>query len=121
MIPFPVTQKKAEQLQARMEACGLREADIDESFIASGGPGGQKVNKTATCACLAHRPTGLAVKMQKSRSQAMNRFWARRRLCELLEERTLGPSSPRNQEQSRIRKQKDRRRRRRNKAPGSTE
>ncbi len=116
MIPFPVTLKKAEQLQTRMEACGLRETDIDESFIASGGPGGQKVNKTATCACLTHRPTGLAVKMQKSRSQAMNRFLARRRMCELLEERTLGPNSPRNQEQSRIRKQKDRRRRRRNRS-----
>jgi peptide chain release factor len=121
MIPFPVTQKKVEQLQSRMDSCGLRETDIDESFIASGGPGGQKVNKTATCACLTHRPTGLSVKMQKSRSQAMNRFLARRRLCELLEEQLLGPRSPRNQEQSRIRKQKDRRRRRRTKAHGPTE
>lgn len=121
MISFPVTQKKAEQLQVRMEACGLRETEIDESFIASGGPGGQKVNKTATCACLTHRPTGLTVKMQKSRSQAMNRFLARRRLCELLEERTLGPNSPRNLDQSRIRKQKDRRRRRQNRAHPATD
>lgn len=112
MISFPVTHRKAEQLRQRMGACGLREEDLGESFIASGGPGGQKVNKTATCVCLVHRPTGFSVKMQKSRSQAMNRFLARRRLCELLEERTLGLNSPRNQEQSRIRKQKDRRRRR---------
>jgi peptide chain release factor len=117
MISFPVTLKKAEQLRQRMEACGLREPDIDESFIASGGPGGQKVNKAATCVCLVHRPTGLSVKMQKSRSQPMNRFLARRRLCELLEERLLGNQSPRNREQSRIRKQKDRRRRRNRSGP----
>ena len=121
MISFPVTQKKAEQLHQRMEACGLREADIDESFITGGGPGGQKVNKTATCVCLVHRPTGLAVKMQKSRSQPMNRFLARRRMCELLEEKKLGPASPRNLEQSRIRRQKDRRRRRRNRVRSVTE
>ncbi|NLH16201.1 MAG: peptide chain release factor-like protein [Phycisphaerae bacterium] len=114
MISFPVTQKKAEQLRQRMGACGLREEDLDETFISSSGPGGQKVNKSATCVCLLHRPTGLSVKMQKSRSQPMNRFLARRRLCELLEEQSLGPQSPRNQQRSRIRKQKDRRRRRRN-------
>jgi protein subunit release factor B len=98
-----------------MEACGLHENDLDESFIASGGPGGQKVNKAATCVVLVHRPTDLSVKMQRSRSQPMNRFYARRRLCELLEEKQLGPQSPRSREQSRIRKQKDRRRRRRGK------
>ncbi len=115
MIPFPVTDTKRRQLMTRMDSCGLRENDIDESFIAAGGPGGQNVNKTAACVLLVHRPTGLSVKMQRSRSQPMNRFLARRRLCELLEEEQLGPHSPRSQEQRRIRKQKDRRRRRHHK------
>ncbi|MBN1124406.1 MAG: peptide chain release factor-like protein, partial [Sedimentisphaerales bacterium] len=76
------------------------------------GPGGQKVNKTATCVVLTHVPTGLIVKMQKDRSQRLNRFYARRRMCELLEEKQLGDCSPKARKIARIRKQKDRRRRR---------
>jgi protein subunit release factor B len=121
MIPFPVTEKKRQQLLARMETCGLRESDLVESFFPAGGPGGQKVNKTATCVQLVHQPTGLSVKMQRSRSQPMNRFLARRRLCELLEEKQLGPQSPRSQEQLRIHKQKDRRRRRHREKTGRSE
>ena len=68
-----------------MAACGMREGDLEEHFVTSGGPGGQKVNKTSTCVVLRHVPTGLEVKMQKARSQSLNRFYARRRLCELIE------------------------------------
>ncbi len=121
MISFPVTQRKIEQLRQKMEACGLRESDLEETFIVGGGPGGQKVNKAATCVCLVHRPTGLSVKMRKSRSQPMNRFLARRRLCELLEDRLLGPNSPRSRERLKIRKQKNRRRRRRDRSNSTTE
>lgn len=108
MVHFNVTPKKAAELRARMAACGLCEEDFDEHFITAGGPGGQKTNRTATCVCLTHRPTGLEVKMQKSRSQALNRFYARRRLCELIE----GDQSPPAQKHRRIRKQKKRRERR---------
>ena len=113
MSRFGVTPQKEAELERRMEACGLSEADLEESFVRSGGAGGQHVNKTATCVMLRHRPSGMEVKMQKARSQSLNRFYARRRLCELLEARTLGSDSPAAREAARIRKQKDRRRRKR--------
>jgi protein subunit release factor B len=112
MPSFGVTQAKERELRARMESCGLREADLEERFVTSGGPGGQKVNRSSTCVCLRHAPTGIDVKMQQARSQALNRFLARRRLCELLEERSLGGSSPEALRRLRLRRQKDRRRRR---------
>ncbi|GAH24573.1 unnamed protein product, partial [marine sediment metagenome] len=52
----------------------VREDDLIEKFIHSGGPGGQNVNKVATCVYLKHVPTGFEVKMQKARSQGLNRF-----------------------------------------------
>ncbi|MCC6696017.1 MAG: peptide chain release factor-like protein [Candidatus Hydrogenedentes bacterium] len=112
MSRFGVTPEKALELENRMTACGLREADLEESFIRSGGAGGQHVNKTSTCVYLRHAPTGTEVKMQKARSQALNRFYARRRMCELLEARTLGEDSPEAKRAAKIRKQKARRRRR---------
>ena len=113
VINFGVTEQKAEELQQRMQICGLLEKDIEEAFVRSRGAGGQNVNKTSTCVQLKHTPTGLAVKIQLSRSQALNRFYARRQLCELLETRLLGKDSPKAQEINKIRKQKDRRSRRR--------
>lgn len=116
MPSFGVRPEKQQELERRMAACGLREADLDERFIRSGGPGGQKVNRTATCVQLRHSLSGLEVKMQQARSQALNRFHARRRLCELLEARQLGADSPEALERERIRKRKLRRRRRARKA-----
>lgn len=113
MIHFGVTEKKRAELLARMAACGLAEADLEEKFVRSSGPGGQRVNKTSSCVYLRHRPTGLEVKMQRTRQQGLNRFYARRRLCELIEEKTLGKQSPEAQRHEKIRKQKQRRRRRR--------
>jgi protein subunit release factor B len=115
MIDFGVTEHKARELHERMAACGLREADIQEKFVRSGGPGGQKVNKVSTCVYLKHQPSSLEVKMQNSRSQGLNRFYARRRLCELLEEKIPGLQSQEETKRQKLRKQKDRRRRRRKK------
>ena len=64
-------------LEKRMALLGVREEDIVESFIRSSGPGGQNVNKTATCVYLKHLPTGLEVKCQRQRSQLLNRSLAR--------------------------------------------
>jgi protein subunit release factor B len=111
-MDFGVTPKKQAELEARMMALGLREADLQEKFIHSSGPGGQRVNKTASCVYLKHVPTGLEVKMQQERQQRLNRYYARKRMCELLEERTLGEKSPAARKAERIRKQKQRRRRR---------
>jgi peptide chain release factor len=112
MPKFGVTPKKEAELLARMAACGLKESDFDEHYVRSGGPGGQKVNRSATCVQLHHRPTGLDVKMQKARSQGLNRFYARRRLCEIIENQTLGAESPEALRQEKLRKQKARRKRR---------
>ena len=109
---FGVTQKKQEELEARMSALGLREADIEEKYICSSGPGGQNVNKTASCVYLKHIRSGLEVKMQRERSQGLNRYYARKRLCELVEDEKLGSASPAALKAEKIRKQKKRRKRR---------
>ncbi len=112
MIDFGVTQRKLAELKQRMDECGLSETDIEETFVRSRGAGGQKVNKSSTCVHLRHVPSGLIVKMQKSRSQGLNRYYARKQLCELLENMLLGKHSCEAKRLSKIRKQKDRRRRR---------
>ncbi len=112
MARYGVTPEKEAELERRMKACGLREADLEERFIRSQGAGGQHVNKTSTRVYLRHKGTGLEVKMQKARSQALNRFYARRRLCELLEKQRLGSESSEARRVARIRKQKERRKRR---------
>ena len=76
---------KLAQLEQRMTALGVRESDIEESFVRSGGAGGQKVNRSSSCVMLLHRPTGLRVKCQTTRHQAMNRFLARRLLLDKIE------------------------------------
>lgn len=111
-MDFPVSEKKQTELRERMVAVGLSEADIEEKYVRSSGPGGQKVNKTASCVLLTHRPSGLQVKMQKERSQPLNRYHARKRLCELLEAERLGSASPAAIKAEKIRKQKQRRKRR---------
>ena len=111
MSKYGVTPQKEAELLARMAGCGLREADLDESYIRSGGPGGQHVNRTATCVYLKHGPSGLEVKMQQARSQALNRFYARRRMCELLEEKAGGVTAA-DTAREKARRQKSRRKRR---------
>lgn len=112
MIDFGITEKKQAELISRMEKCGLKEIDLQEKFVRSSGPGGQRVNKTSTCVLLQHVPTGLQVKMQKARTQRLNRYYSRKRLCELIENSELGDKSPEAIEAEKIRKQKQRRKRR---------
>ena len=112
MSTFPVSPEKAQALAARMLRVGIREEDLEETFVRSGGHGGQNVNKVATCVMLAHRPSGLAVRCQEERSQGLNRFLARRRLAEKMERLLLGRESARQQQIEKIRRQKRRRSRR---------
>ena len=87
MGSLAVSPEKESQLVQRMTVLGVREADWDESFVRSGGHGGQNVNKTSTCVMLVHRPTGLQVKCQTTRHQGMNRFLARQLMLDKLEAR----------------------------------
>jgi protein subunit release factor B len=112
MSAFPVSPEKEAQLTQRMAVLGVREADIDETFVRSGGHGGQNVNKTSTCVMLLHRPTGLQVKCQATRQQGLNRFIARRLLLDKVEALKRGYVAAQRAEIEKIRRQKRRRSRR---------
>jgi peptide chain release factor len=92
-----------------MRALGIREGDLTEHFVRASGKGGQNVNKVSTCVVLVHRPSGTVVRCQQERSQALNRFLARRLMVEKMEQKILGARSAKQQEFERIRRQKRRR------------
>ena len=71
----------------RMELLLIRESDLVEKFVQGSGPGGQKINKTASCVYLRHVLTGIEVHCQDGRSRERNREIARERLCEQIEAR----------------------------------
>ena len=107
-----VRPEKLAALKERMESLGIREQDLEESFVRGAGRGGQKVNKTNNCVYLKHVPTGIAVKCHVDRSRELIRFLARRELCDAVERQQTGQCASKARVIQRMRKQKDRRRRR---------
>jgi protein subunit release factor B len=109
MSAFPVSPEKETQLAQRLAALGVRECDIEESFVRSGGHGGQNVNKTSTCVMLVHRPTGVQVKCQETRQQGLNRFIARRLLLDKIEAMQQGKLAAERARLEKTRRQKRKR------------
>ncbi len=106
---FNVTPRKEKNLEDKMCLLDVKETDIAERFIRSGGKGGQNVNKVSTCVYLKHKPTGIEVKCSRERSQSLNRFLARRILIKKIEEKVLGKKSEERQRIEKLRRQKRKR------------
>lgn len=108
----PLSSEKLAALEQRMAALGIAEGDLLEKFVRGSGSGGQKINKTSSCVFLKHLPSGVCIKCQMDRSRELNRFLARRELCEQLESIRDGKATAKTQAIEKMRRQKRRRSRR---------
>lgn len=106
---MPLSPQKENALRVRMKRLGILERDLREQFVRSSGRGGQKLHKTSNCVVLLHKASGIEVKCQKTRQQALNRYYARQILCDKLERKILGRESEASMRRWKIRKQKKRR------------
>ncbi len=104
-----VKKEKWLKLKAWMARLKLDEEDIEEKFITGSGKGGQKLHKTASCVYLKHRPSGLEVKCQESRSQEDNRYLARVSLCHKMDEKVNKEKSLKRMAIEKLRRQKKKR------------
>ncbi len=106
---FPVSPEKEKALKDKLQSLGIFDNDIEESFIRSGGKCGQNGNKVATCVYLKHTPTGTEVKCQKTRTQGLNRYYARVLLYEKIESAIKGEESEEAKRIAKIKRQKRKR------------
>lgn len=109
MIDFGVTISKQKDLEDKFNKLNIKEGDIIEKFVHSSGNGGQNINKVATCVYLKYVPLNIEIKCQKSRTQILNRYYARKMLAEEVENRILGEKSKKQKEIEKKRRQKRKR------------
>ena len=102
----PLSPEKIAALEQSMASLGIREEDLLEKFVRGSGSGGQKINKTSNCVFLKHLPTGVCIKCQIDRSREMNRFLARRELCDQLDAIRQGKAIAKTQAIEKLRRQK---------------
>jgi protein subunit release factor B len=102
----PISSEKLTDLGQRMAALGISESDLLEKFVRGSGAGGQKINKTNNCVFLKHLPSGVCIKCQMDRSRELNRFLARRELCDQLEAIREGRAFAKTQAIEKMRRQK---------------
>jgi protein subunit release factor B len=108
-IRFPVSETKQKDLEDRLARLGIREEDLTEQFVHGSGAGGQKINKTSVAVRLTHPKSGLSVHCLSTRSQSMNRYFARKLLAEKAEEILFAKKSEARQKVEKIRRQKRKR------------
>ncbi|NDD57892.1 MAG: peptide chain release factor-like protein [Chlamydiae bacterium] len=99
-------KEKEDEIKKKMQSLHIDENDLLEKFILGSGRGGQNLHKTSSCVYLKHIPTGIEVKCQKERSRDLNRWIARRMLCEKYEEKILLLQSEKQKQVEKIRRQK---------------
>lgn len=104
-----IGKAKLDEIRERLAALGVSEEDLIEKFILGSGSGGQKINKTSSCVYLKHEVSGIEIKCQKERSRELNRYYARKELCERLEEQIEGLKSEKKKAIEKLRRQKRRR------------
>jgi peptide chain release factor len=104
-----ITKDKWNRLIDLMTKLHIQETDLIEKFILGSGKGGQKLQKTASTVYIKHKPTGLEIKCQESRSQEDNRYFSRARLCEKIHSIV---SEEQTKEQQKIEKEKRQKKRR---------
>ena len=107
-----ISDHKKQTLHAWMKELGISETDLVEKFITGSGSGGQKINKTASCVYLKHEPSGIEIKCQQDRSQELNRYHARVRLCEKYASQKLKLQTKKQHDIEKRKRQKRRRSRR---------
>jgi protein subunit release factor B len=108
-LPSP---EKISSLERRMTSLGIDPGDLLEKFVRGSGAGGQKINKTSNCVFLKHLPSSITIKCQLERSREMNRFLARRDLCDQMDAIINGRLSAKTQAIEKLRRQKRQRSRR---------